>query len=60
MSISDALQLAALILLPLAVFLVLLGISESLLIATGFTVAVLAGEFWFVGRELDLRGGDET
>lgn len=58
MSIVDALQVAACILLPLGIFLATMAIHSALL-GAGFALVVAAVELWFVGRELDISKGGE-
>lgn len=56
MSLSDALQIAACLLLPLGIFLAVMAI-HSVLLGAGMSAVVAAVELWFVGREIDLQGG---
>lgn len=59
MEFSDVLQLVACILMPVGICLVLMAIG-GLLVGLGSGAMVAAGELWFVGRELDLKGGEKT
>lgn len=54
MTLSDALQLAGLLVLPVGIGLVFFVVG-GLLLAAGAAAIVLAPVLWFIGREIDLQ-----
>lgn len=59
MMLSVALQLAAVLLLPLGVGLICFALGGPIL-GAGAAALILAPELWLAGRELDLQNEEEV